>query len=285
MELLQTIVILCSLLSCVELSQLVCSISDKWRDMPMEERLLSANTVVYGKTIQHKAGRVSFDAPYVINAVFDVYCVFKAGAGVTVNEQIVIQGISPRNGCSGTKEHMQIGNEAVVMIQRSADGNFQYDEVMPRLSATIPATVANLNSISVLCGLQTWAPPTGEGKTTNRCPICGVSNFTSTVIQATSEETEAEFQPCFFGGSFVTDANECNQLRLNATATSECIPASFGQTCANVLFDIANANCTCTTTDMTSRQSIESISLASQNEPGFSVTALSCVCVLILFNH
>lgn len=282
MDLLLTIVTIFSLLSCAELSQLLCSISDNWQELSMEERLLSANTVVYGKTVQHKAGRVSFDAPYVINAVFDVFCVLKAGAGVTVNEQIVIEGISPRNGCSGTREHMQIGNEAVVMIKRSADGNFQYDEVMPRLSATVPATVANLNAISVICGLQKWAPPTGEGKPPNRCPICGVSNFTAAVIQTTSEETAAAFQPCFFGGSFVTDVNECNRLRINATATSECIPSGFGLTCTKVLLEIKNANCTCTASDITSRKSFDSISLASRHRPVFLVAVLS-VCLYFHF--
>ena len=226
----------------VEYSKQTCSIGPGWQRLTMGERLLSANSVVYGKTVQHLASRrMVFGRPSsVIDALFEVYCVIKSGE-TDIGTIITIEGVTPRDGCSGSKRFMQIGQEAFIALKPTAEGNFEFDEVMPVQSAVFPATHSNFLEISRICGLQSWLPP--ENATANMCPVCGVANFTSAVVA--SDDTSGA-QPCIINGALVSNGTNCDVILTGSTSTQEiCIAENFANTCTQLIYSVQEVICEC----------------------------------------
>lgn len=220
-----------------------CSITSDWIDLTMEERLSMADIVVYGRTKEHRASTRSIDgrSSYSINAVFEVYCVLKRTEEL-VPETIVIEGIAPRDGCSGTKTHMQLDSEAIVGLKPTYGGKYEYHEVMPMLSAAFAGVRSNLIAVSVICGLQRWDAP--QGATVNRCPICGTANFTSDAISLDVDVTTDRL-PCFKDGVFTGNLSDC-QLGEQASDSTQCIAETYDQICARMADISLNAGCECT---------------------------------------
>jgi len=198
----------------------------------MDEILLTAHSVVYGQTIQHLSG----DGKGTINAKFDVLCIIKQGSNTVIGASIIIEKIAPRDYCSGTSENMQLGNEAIVAIRPTANGNFEFDEVMPLTSATFPATLDNLLAVSAACDLQSWAPP--NGTSINRCPICGASNFTDNVM------SQAQSTMCSSTGFFGSLNKSLCEAEMESQA-QHCIATEFTYICTRLVFTVDAVNCTC----------------------------------------
>ncbi|KAL4225296.1 hypothetical protein ACF0H5_015986 [Mactra antiquata] len=201
-----------------------------------------ASSVVYGKTKEHTASQVKVDGKpfYVIDAVFEVYCVIKQDTSYTIPEEITIQRITPRDGCSSTTKNMKIGDEAIVAIKPTGNGNFEYDERMPTLSATFPATKTNIISISSVCNLQSWMAP--EGAEINRCPVCGVNIFSDNLMETA---TDGKI-PCVFDGTDFSNLTNCESfstIEIDMSAT--CIPNNFNQTCTKIMYSQAAVTCAC----------------------------------------
>lgn len=223
-----------------------CSITADWADLTMEERLSITDIIVYGKTKEHRAStrEINGRKSYFINALFEVYCVIKKTEDpVPVN--IIIEAIAPRDGCSGTKSHMQIDNEAIIGLTPSFGGKYIFQEVMPMLSAAFDATKSNLMSVSGICDLQNWLPPTGA--TYNKCPICGTSNFTQQVM---SKDDGEDRVPCFKNGVLVGNLSDCQMAGQVATDSTICIDSDFANTCASLSFSATSVGCTCTNLQM-----------------------------------
>jgi hypothetical protein len=219
-----------------------CSISKDWTELSMEERLLMSDIVVYGKTKEHRANvrNIGGKSYYEIDAVFDVYCVLEAGED-PITEEIIIERVAPRDGCSGTKEHMKIGEEAIVSLQMSYGGKYQYDEVMPTQSATFAATKDSLYTIASLCNMQLWTSPLNA--TVDRCPICGRGEFSKSVMEGDQKKTN----PCLFDGiNFLNDTN-CNMFASSSLdADSVCIPQNTLKTCTRIVYQAPKVTCECT---------------------------------------
>lgn len=221
-----------------------CSITSNWIDLTMEERLALSDIVVYGRTKEHRANTREFNgrSMYSINAVFDVYCVLKRSEDL-IPETIVVEGIAPRDGCSGTKTHMQIDSEAIVALKSTYGGKYEYHEVMPMLSATFAGVRSNLVAVSVICGLQAWHAP--EGATDNRCPICGTANFTSNAILLDNDQPTDKL-PCFQNGVFTGNLSDCLLNDQTASDSAQCISEDYDHTCARMASIVPNAGCECT---------------------------------------
>lgn len=218
-----------------------CTISSNWAPASRDVRLLMASAVVYGKTTEHKASRIQVDGEpfYVIDAVFEVYCILKQGPD-PISEKITIKRISPRDGCSGTLQNMKTGEEAIVAIKSTDQGDFEYDEVMPTLSATFPATKTNIISVSSACYLQAWSPPVDAR--TNRCPICGVSNFTDDVM-ATAIGSNL---PCVFDGTQFSNVSNCDSFTtIDIDISASCMPINYNQTCTKIMYNPTPVTCFC----------------------------------------
>lgn len=237
----------CFFIICLDIAETKCTISKGWIEMPMEERLLMSEVVVYGKTKEHRANvkKISGKSYYEIDAIFDVYCVLRSGEEATA-EEIIIEKIAPRDGCSGTRNHMKIGEEAIVGLKITSEGKYVYDEVMPTQSASFAATKSNLHSISSICELQSWSAPVNA--TSNRCPICEVGNFTESVMDSVANE---KISPCFIDGFQVGNGTNCNIFTTNnIDSSSTCIPANFDLTCARILSSTPSVTCDCVSTPL-----------------------------------
>ena len=234
---------LLTLAMAVHYSMQGCTIGAGWQRLTMGERLLAANAVVYGRTIQHLAsmrtvfGRTSA----VVDALFEVNCVIKSGEA-DIGPVITIEGVTPRDACSGSTGNMQIGQEAFVALKPTADGNFEFDEVMPAQSAVFQATRSNFLEISRLCGLQSWLPPVNA--TVDSCPVCGVANFTSSVM-ATDDSTGSS--PCIINGALVSNSSDCDVILTGTSNTEDnCIATTFANTCTHLLYSFEEVVCVCT---------------------------------------
>ena len=210
----------------------------------MGERLDSAHSVVYGRTVQHLSSiRTLYGHTMsVIDAMFEIYCVIKSG-GETFSEIIIIEGIAPRDGCSGSRGNMQIGQEAFIALKPTSEGNFEFDEPMPAQSAVFEATKANFMEISSLCGLQSWSQP--ENASVNKCPICGIANFTDVVL---GEDATSTSISCIVNGELVSgNSTTCDvMLTANTDEIEYCVPTSFSNTCTRLIYSFNRVNCVCT---------------------------------------
>lgn len=222
-----------------------CSISTGWSELSMEERLLMSDIVVYGRTKEHRANvrNLGGKSYYEIDAVFEVYCVLEAGED-PINEEIVIERVAPRDGCSGTKEHMKIGQEAIVGLKTSYGGKYQYDEVMPTQSASFAATKTNLYTVASLCSMQLWNPP--HNASVDRCPICNRGNFSKIVM----EDSQKTTNPCLFDGiNFLNDTNCLMFATSSIDSDSICIPQNTLQSCTRIMTRRPSVACECTGSD------------------------------------
>ena len=221
-----------------------CSITADWLDFTMEERLSLADIVVYGRTKEHRASSriINGRNSYSINDIFEVYCVIKRNED-PIEETIIIEGIAPRDGCSGTTAHMQLDNEAIVALKPTYGGKYVYHEVMPMLSATFAGVKSNLESVSAICGLQEWMPP--QGAIVNRCPICGTANFTDNAINLDTLAS-ADRLPCFENGVFNGNLSDCKLNSETTSADQRCLNKKFGRTCARLTMVTPNVGCQCT---------------------------------------
>lgn len=219
-----------------------CSITSTWIDLSMEERLVLADIVVYGRTKEHRASSriINGRNAYSINAVFEVYCVLKKDED-DVPETLIVEGIAPRDGCSGTKTHMQIDNEAVVALKRTYGGKFEYHEVMPMLSATFAATKSHLLAVSSTCTLQGWQPP--QGAASSQCPICGTANFSSALMM---EDQDLDLTPCIQNGVLNANLSDCQLSKQTPTANTVCINRDYDVTCTRLALANPNVACECT---------------------------------------
>jgi hypothetical protein len=197
-----------------------------------------------------------------------VYCIIKGE--IDFKKEITIEGIAPRNGCSGTREHMKIGDEAIVTIKKTGDNTYEYHEVMPTQSATFAASKANLVAISGICDLQHWRAPSDAD--VNRCPICSIANFTDHVM-ATAVNTTA----CTIDGIGITNLTDCSRITTgNGDTGSVCIPKNYTTTCARLMLSSPEVTCECTA--IPPRQNIDMFSEIDSglaNIPCF-LTILSC---------
>ena len=218
-----------------------CAIGAGWQRLSMGERLDSAQSVIYGRTVQHLSSvrTVYGQTMSVIDALFEVYCVLKSG-GETFGEIILIEGIAPRDGCSGSRGNVQIGQEAFIALKPTSEGNFEFDEVMPAQSAVFSATKTNFLEISSLCGLQSWSPPANA--TVNKCPVCGVTNFTEVLL---GEDETSTTISCIVNGELVSgNSTNCDvMLSTNTDENENCIPTSFDNTCTRLLYTREQVNC------------------------------------------
>lgn len=230
----------CILLILGDTVQTKCTISNDWNELSMEERLLLSETVVYGRTNEHLAYQGT-SRTYEIQAVFHVYCVLKTGKE-SLKENIFINKISPRTGCSGTTDNMKIGDEAIVGLKKAVDGNYEYDEAMPMQSVSFAATFENLYEVNSICDLQDWSAPAGA--TVNMCPICGVANFTESVIDTAPD---ANLAPCIIGGIKFGYGTDCKLFQsTDIDVTSTCIPANYKDTCTRLAYTQPSVICECT---------------------------------------
>ena len=255
-----------------------CIIGAGWKRLSMGERLDSAHSVVYGRTIQHLSSvrTVYGQAMSVIDAMFEVYCVIKSG-GETFNEIITIEGIAPRDGCSGSRGNMQIGQEAFIALKPTSDGNFEFDEPMPAQSAVFSATKSNFMEISSLCGLQSWSQP--EDAALNKCPICGVANFTNVLLG--EDETSATIS-CIVNGELVSgNSSNCDViLTANSEETEYCVPTSFDNTCTRLIYTLEQVNCVCTSNNVRGGSFIN-VSGGEKRRPSAFIAAMSLVFALM----
>ena len=235
-------------LTVVQLSS-TCTISQGWQELTMEERLVLSDIVVYGKTKQHVASTANIGgrSKFFIDAIFEVYCVLKSNEEI-IDEEITIEAVAPRDGCSGTNGYMGIESEAIVGLRKGSDGKFVYDEVMPTLTATFSPSRSHLFAISQVCGIQQWQAPTGTLQ--KRCPICGISNFTEASLDADVNE---ELSPCVINGINFGNGTDCNLFQNKPDNTTVCIPTTYSQTCHQILVFESTVTCDCSKDDNPNR--------------------------------
>lgn len=261
-----------------------CMIGAGWKRLSMGERLVSAHSVVYGRTVQHlsRVHKAFGQTTSVIDAIFEIYCVIKSG-GEIFEKEIRIEGISPRDGCSGSKGNMQIGQEAFIALKPTSEGNFEFDEVMPTLSAVFAATRTNFQEISSFCGLQAWESPVNA--TINKCPVCGVADFTSAVTDLDESENTLT---CIVNGELVSNTLDnitaCDfLLSENTNPEDNCIPSTFANTCTRLLVTYDKVNCVCAS-NTEAGGGFADVSGGNQRWASFS-TVLSLVLVSTSVRH
>ena len=205
-----------------------CRITTASPELDMEERLLLSDIIVYGTTAQHVANIQFVNGRRVatIDAKFNIHCVLKQNESNLIPDLITIEKIAPRNGCSGTRDHMQIGTEAIVALKLATNGKYEYHEVIPKLSATFSANRENFFTISSFCGLQNWTSP--HDASINKCPICSVANFSQSVL---TEETANPNPECILN-ALVNSSSDCDYFANSSYENSTvCLPVTFTDTC------------------------------------------------------
>ena len=247
----------------VHYSQQRCVIGAGWKTLTMGERLSAANSVVYGRTVQHLSGTQTMfgRTRSVIDALFEVYCILKSG-DENFEQIIRIEGIAPRDGCSGSKGNMQIGQEAFLALRPTVEGNYEFDEIMPTQSAVFKATKSNFLEISSFCGLQTWLPPINA--TNDMCPVCGVANFTNSVMET---DAGSSSPPCIVNGELVSNTTDCDMILTGDTAVDEtCISSTFADTCTRLIYSFNDVSCACTY-NVVDQDSYQDVSAGYQGSP------------------
>ncbi|KAH3877281.1 hypothetical protein DPMN_001144 [Dreissena polymorpha] len=214
--------------------------------MTFSEVMSSADILVYGETMQHKATKI--DGTYVIEADYKVRCVFKRVMD-PIEERITITRISPRDQCMGTpiSEMLRIGDHSIVSIKKNdiMDANvvrYDLNEVMAGTSAGFIALRPYFLTVSKLCGLQSWESPSGA--VNNTCPVCGTANV-SPEVSILSDPTVV----CnFAGNATISDNTGCDlymDFQLADANTRTCVQADYSNTCVNLTPRPNTAVCNC----------------------------------------
>lgn len=217
-------------------------------DMSVMERFVQSKYVVYGRTINHQPRKSFVDGKkvFIIDAVFEVSCVFKKWDD-QVEEIITISGIAPRDDCSGTlvQSIMRVGEHAIIALTKSRDGSYDFDEIMPKTSAAVIAYKPYFFSLARICGMQTWEAPVGAG--TNKCPLCGTKDFDSEIQSL--DNSQHNLKNCLSTqSSIVTNMTECDlymEYSIDESNTKTCVPVTNSQTCTTLLFRTSAASCDC----------------------------------------
>ena len=224
-----------------------CSLSGYF-EMGLMERLAQSSIVVYGRTVEHKANLVKLDGTlqYVIDAIYEVHCVFRR-AEDPINERISVTAIAPRDACSATKSTsmMKVGDYSILSLRNVTGGLYVYNEIMPGSSAAVTALKPYFFSLAKVCDLQNWNPP--QGASTNRCPICGISDFPAEVKAL--DTTYISPTNCISTRNVViTNMQQCDyymEYTMDDANSRTCVPATFTQSCARLLTRPPTAVCDC----------------------------------------
>ena len=155
-----------------------CSTYGSWKEMTLEQVLYDSQNVVYGRDIRRYD--VDDTAGYVrTDSTFEVFCTFKHHGPIRQN--ITIHRISPRD-CSGTD--FAIGDEVILAIKRTGNGNFEWHEVNAPQSAAFPASKSNLERVTKICGLSIVKEPYGRPpNSTPKCPRSRPNHYYCTTGQ------------------------------------------------------------------------------------------------------
>ena len=148
--------------------------TEGWRNMSMEELLIKAGVVIYGKDVGHG----KFRLPTMVDARFDVYCVIKKGRNL-IPSQVIIEDILNGDGCSAVSGQTEVGKEYIIGLERELSGFMSYSDINPPQKTAFPVSAENLNKLAATCDLDNWEPPsTGDQF---RCPVANKPRFCTKV--------------------------------------------------------------------------------------------------------